>query len=168
MLRRISAALLAHGRPGPVLGIGDPASVYIASLPPDYAAWDLEALHASTAFSGSADPLDALSACEGGRFTAVVMVRHLERTQAPLKLLAELHRVLADDGLIFLQVPNHGILARRILPPAWMTPTHPDEINFFNATAIRRLARICRFRASLGPTWLTRTSGVFCATLERA
>ncbi|MBE0577398.1 MAG: class I SAM-dependent methyltransferase [Desulfuromonadales bacterium] len=69
----------------------------------------------------------------------VILLRHsLEHFESPVDVLGKIHKLLADDGLILLVVPNIDCLGRVMFGTdwSWVLPWH---CNFFNPESIRNV-----------------------------
>ncbi len=75
----------------------------------------------------------------------VILLRHsLEHFENPATVLAKIHTLLADDGLILLVVPNIDCLGRYLFGTdwSWILPWH---CNFFNPQSIRSILQSAGF-----------------------
>lgn len=87
--------------------------------------------------------IDSLVA-EGARFELVLMDNLLEHVLEPLAVLQKIHRLLADKGVLIIEVPNDfSALQLELLRlgcinrPFWVVK--PDHISYFNAEGLRSL-----------------------------
>jgi SAM-dependent methyltransferase len=81
-----------------------------------------------------------------GRAVDVVTLFHvLEHVHEPGSFLAEIHGILAADGLLFLEVPNFGSAAARRDPVAWTGTAISDHVLHYTG-ALERLLSDAGFR----------------------
>jgi len=83
---------------------------------------------------------EGMAAFPAGHFSGVILASIIEHEKNPRRLLSEARRVLADDGAVYLKVPNFGGANRRLMGGRWCGFRHPDHVNYFTAGALRRLA----------------------------
>ncbi|MES2353807.1 MAG: methyltransferase domain-containing protein [Pseudomonadota bacterium] len=70
----------------------------------------------------------------------------LEHIPAPEKALASIHRVLRDDGVLMLGIPNEGCWYHQLkfkIKPSLLNKT--DHVNFFTSKSITALLADCGF-----------------------
>jgi 2-polyprenyl-3-methyl-5-hydroxy-6-metoxy-1,4-benzoquinol methylase len=79
------------------------------------------------------------------QFDAIVLRHVLEHVPAPQPFLHELHRILKDDGLICLAVPNFGGLHARLERAAWFHLSLPYHVAHYTPAALTRLVTACNF-----------------------
>jgi SAM-dependent methyltransferase len=82
-------------------------------------------------------------------FTGVVLSSVLEHEMDPKPLLRQVARVLADDGAVYVRVPNFGSLNRRVMGAKWCGFRHPDHVNYFTPGSLRRMTRDCGLKMRL-------------------
>ncbi|AEG02346.1 class I SAM-dependent methyltransferase [Methylomonas methanica] len=87
--------------------------------------------------------IDGLIA-EGASFELISMDNLLEHVLDPLVILQKIHRLLADKGVLIIEVPNDFSTLQlellrlgRIDKPFWVVK--PDHISYFNADGLRGL-----------------------------
>ena len=73
----------------------------------------------------------------------------LEHEAQPKALLAQCSRVLADDGAIYVRVPNYGSLNRRLLGAKWCGFRYPDHVNYFTTQSLKSMAGDCGLKLTL-------------------
>lgn len=61
-----------------------------------------------------APAVEGIGQFESGLFTGVILRSFLEHEWKPMELLAGVHRVLRDDGIIFVRASNYASLNRRV------------------------------------------------------
>jgi SAM-dependent methyltransferase len=82
-----------------------------------------------------------------GRAVDVVTLFHvLEHVHEPGSFLAEIHGILAADGLLFLEVPNFGSAAARRDPVAWTGTAISDHVLHYTGASLERLLGDAGFR----------------------
>jgi 2-polyprenyl-3-methyl-5-hydroxy-6-metoxy-1,4-benzoquinol methylase len=73
-------------------------------------------------------------------FFDVIVINHvLEHVTAPIKLLGEAHRILKDDGMLVVGVPNIGSIMARIMRERWLSLRPEEHIWHFTPNTLRRL-----------------------------
>ncbi len=87
-------------------------------------------------------------------FSGILLRSVLEHEMNPKPLLRECHRVLRDDGAIYIRVPNFACLNRRVMGRKWCGFRWPDHVNYFTNSSLRRMAADCGFRMHI-TNWLT-------------
>ena len=90
--------------------------------------------------------LDGVRSLPGETFSAVVMSAFLEHEVDPGALLAETRRVLKDDGVVIIKVPNWGSWNRRVRGDKWCGIRLPDHVNYFTPSTLTRLAQASGLR----------------------
>jgi SAM-dependent methyltransferase len=108
-----------------------------------------------------------------GQFAAesvdlVIMSSFLEHEAQPLVLLRKLHRVLSQDGLVVLKVPNFACVNRLLRGGRWCGFRYPDHVNYFTPTTLRRLALESGFEVSQGFLDCLPTSDTMYAVLRKS
>jgi len=88
-----------------------------------------------------------------GHFDIVVMRELLEHVPDPLALLKEARRVLREDGVLFVQVPNdlEGVRMRLWRRVWWMIP--PLHLFYFRRETLEALLERAGFRVARWGTW---------------
>ncbi|MBC7225114.1 MAG: class I SAM-dependent methyltransferase [Anaerolineae bacterium] len=88
-----------------------------------------------------------------GHFDIVVMRELLEHVPDPLALLQEARRVLREDGVCFVQVPNdlEGIRMRLWRRVWWLIP--PLHLYYFERETLAALLERAGFRVARWGTW---------------
>ena len=77
----------------------------------------------------------------------VIVINHvLEHVDVPRRLLAEAHRILKDDGLLVVGVPNIGSIMARIQREKWPSLRPEEHIWHFTPATLRRLLDKTGFR----------------------
>lgn len=82
-------------------------------------------------------------------FSGILLRSFLEHEKQPKALLEECSRVLADDGAIYVRVPNFGSLNRRALGGKWCGFRYPDHVNYFTTRSLAAMAADCRLELKL-------------------
>lgn len=85
----------------------------------------------------------------GHRFDVVVAVAVLEHVEDPREFLAAAHGLLADDGLLVLQLPNAGALNRhvsRLSRHDWDMYGEPGHVFHYRRAHLERLVARTGFR----------------------
>lgn len=79
-------------------------------------------------------------------FSGVVLSSFLEHEANPKQLLEQVARVVADDGKVYVRVPNFSSINRRVMQAKWCGFRHPDHVNYFTPRSLRRMAKDCGFK----------------------
>lgn len=101
----------------------------------------------ATAFAREEKQLDVIAgtlaeaALKSGAYEVVVLNHVLEHVENPRELLAEVRRVLADDGLLVVGVPNVASLMRSLKKGRWASLRPEEHIWHFAPPTLRRLLR---------------------------
>lgn len=90
-----------------------------------------------------APALDGISQFDSKHFTGIMLRSFLEHEVEPKALLQEAARVLADDGRIYVRVPNFGSVNRRVSGAQWCGFRYPDHVNYFTPASLRQMAGDC-------------------------
>ncbi len=75
-----------------------------------------------------------------GSFDLVVSIHVIEHVREPRAWLAEIHRVLAKDGVVFLVTPNVGHFKARMAGKNWKYWGPPGHLWYFSPKTMSRLA----------------------------
>lgn len=136
-------ALLGR-RPGRVLDVGCGNGEFLLSL--EQRGWEVHGVE----FSAEAAALarakglavhrgELTSAAFPPSFFDVVTLWHVaEHLPDPLSELTEIRRVLRDDGLLVLEVPNSDCLSRRLCGAQWRQWDVPRHLQHFTPTTLER------------------------------
>ncbi len=100
-----------------------------------------EAVHGAAA--------EAIAAFPDRYFSGVIMSSVVEHETQPRQLLAHVARVLEDDGKAYIRVPNFGSLNRMVGGGQWCGFRHPDHVNYFTVTSLKRMAAACGLAVKL-------------------
>jgi ubiquinone/menaquinone biosynthesis C-methylase UbiE len=76
-----------------------------------------------------------------GRFNVVSMCHYLEHTLDIPTELKSAHKVLADDGLLLIEVPDPQSVFARVLGRWWMPWFQPQHIQFVTTVGMAKLLR---------------------------
>jgi len=90
-----------------------------------------------------APALEGIRQFEDKTFTGIMLRSFLEHEVEPKKLLEEAARVLADNGRIYVRVPNFGSINRRATGAQWCGFRYPDHVNYSTPKALRAMAADC-------------------------
>jgi SAM-dependent methyltransferase len=82
-------------------------------------------------------------------FSGILLRSFLEHEKQPKALLEQCSRVLADDGVIYVRVPNFGSLNRRALGGKWCGFRYPDHVNYFTTRSLAAMAGDCGLQLKL-------------------
>jgi len=79
-------------------------------------------------------------------FFDVIVINHvLEHVVAPIKLLSEAHRILKNDGVLVVGVPNIGSIMARLMQERWLSLQPEEHIWHFTPNTLRRLVDRAEF-----------------------
>jgi SAM-dependent methyltransferase len=90
-----------------------------------------------------APALKGIGQFQTGYFSGIVLRSFLEHEVAPKAVLQESARVLADEGSIFVRVPNFGSVNRRVIGGGWCGVRHPDHVNYFTLRSLQKMPADC-------------------------
>ena len=136
--------------PGRVVDVGCGDGNRIAALPPGYSGVGIEISRAIAQRAAAklaegearvvnAPAIEGLAAMAAGSVSGVVMRSFLEHETRPRELLDEVARVLADDGVAIVKVPNYGCLNRAVVGPRWCGFRFPGHVNYFTPASLRSM-----------------------------
>lgn len=81
------------------------------------------------------------------RFFDLVTLNHVfEHVPDPRESLAEIHRILKDDGEVVIAVPNAASLARHLFGTCWVQLDAPRHLYLYSPRTLRRLAEAHGFQ----------------------
>jgi len=153
MFRALVAKIAAY-QPPPVrlLDVGTGIGALLAAAREvDYIVQGVEISPWAAAFAREEKQLDVISgtvaeAClKSGEYDVVVINHVLEHVENPRELLAEVKRLLADDGLLVVGVPNVASIMRSLKKGKWASLRPEEHIWHFSPATLRRLLRECGF-----------------------
>lgn len=90
-----------------------------------------------------APALEGIRQFDSNTFSGIMLRSFLEHEVEPKALLREASRVLADNGRIYIRVPNFGSINRRISGAQWCGFRYPDHVNYFSIRSLRAMAEDC-------------------------
>jgi SAM-dependent methyltransferase len=144
-------------RPGPVLDVGCgngrsvptpfiPYGIEISKALYDEAAAHMrtrggEAIHAAAA--------EGIAKFPDRFFTGVVLSSIAEHEKQPKPLFRHAARILKDDGVIYVRVPNFGSINRLVMGAKWSGFRHPDHVNYFTLASLKRMVADCDLKLKL-------------------
>lgn len=85
----------------------------------------------------SSDVVGALGLLDGG-YRAIVMWQVLEHLRDPWGTLSKLPNMLADDGLLFVAMPNPDAIQFRIFGRYWMHVDAPRHLSLIPSSLLRK------------------------------
>lgn len=143
---------------GPVLDVGCSTGKKFATLPRGYIPHGIEieasaALKANKLFSergGYAIHADGVSGLEKfpeRYFSGVTLWSYLEHEARPSEALTGVRRVIRDDGVVLVKVPNFACWNRRFYGRKWPGFRHPDHVQYFTPRTLNYIAERAGFTA---------------------
>ncbi len=140
--------LLKFFRPGRVLDVGCGSGRKVSAPFVPFGVEISEALAADAdasmrkhgGYAVHAPAIDGVRGFPDRHFSGIVLRSFLEHETQPRELLAECERVLADDGRIYVRVPNFGSLNRKLAGASWCGFRYPDHVNYFTVQSLKRMA----------------------------
>jgi SAM-dependent methyltransferase len=153
-----AGGLTAWAKHGPVLDVGCSTGRAFADLPAGYIPNGIEI------DAGAAATARALFESKGGRlinsdgvsgleqfpaayFTGISLWSYLEHEARPREALEGVRRVLREDGIVLVKVPNFDCWNRAILGVKWPGFRHPDHVQYFTPATLAWLAHATGFSA---------------------
>ena len=92
-----------------------------------------------------APALQGLESLPDGKFSAVTLRSYLEHESQPLQVLTEICRILRDDGVAIIKVPNYGSINRLVMGKKWCGFRYPDHQNYFTPKTLRQMGEKAGF-----------------------
>ncbi len=92
--------------------------------------------------------LDGVAFFEPESVHIVTMCSFLEHECRPLRLLRQLHPIIAPGGSIVIKVPNFACWNRKLRGSRWCGFRFPDHVNYFTPDTLARLAEEAGFTVS--------------------
>lgn len=78
-------------------------------------------------------------------FDMVTLYNVLEHTHDPLQVCGEIQRILKEDGLLAIQVPNKNSLQYKLFKKRWAAFDVPRDLYYFGTETLRSLLKKARF-----------------------
>lgn len=88
---------------------------------------------------------EAISRADPGSADLVVLSSFLEHEHRPLYFLRQVRRILRNEGVVVLKVPNYACWNRYARGDRWCGFRFPDHVNYFTPRTLRILAREAGF-----------------------
>jgi SAM-dependent methyltransferase len=79
-------------------------------------------------------------------FDVITMFHSIEHIPNPDKIIKEIHKILKDDGILILALPNIGSLGYKFTGKHWFHLDPLKHINQFNPESIKFLLEQCGFK----------------------
>lgn len=76
---------------------------------------------------------------ETGSFDLIAMWHALEHLPSPLETLQEIHRLLADKGTLFIEVPNSASLVTKVFGSDWFAWDLPRHLYHFSPVSLSKM-----------------------------
>lgn len=151
-----AGGLKAWAARGPVLDVGCSMGDALLKLPAGYIPFGIEieakaAAKADERFRArggraiNADGVAGLSEFPDRYFTGISLWSYLEHEARPREALEQVRRVIRDDGIVLVKVPNFSCLNRKVLGRKWPGFRHPDHVQYFTPETLADLAARCGF-----------------------
>ncbi|HEY0105509.1 MAG TPA: methyltransferase domain-containing protein [Rhizomicrobium sp.] len=153
-----ASGLRAWAKPGPVLDVGCGDGDEFEKLPPGYTPYGIEIERSAAATARAifeprgghvinADGVSGLAQLPEKFFNGVAMWGYLEHEANPKDALQGVRRVVKDDAVVVVKVPNYGCWNRTVLGRKWTGFWHPDHTQYFTPKTMARMAQACGFSA---------------------
>jgi hypothetical protein len=91
------------------------------------------------------DGVGGLKQLPGRHFSGIALWGYLEHEANPRAALDETRRVVTDDGIVLVKVPNFNCLNRMVLGSKWPGFRHPDHVQYFTPATLGAMARKAGF-----------------------
>lgn len=145
------AQMLRMFEPGPILDVGcgggrkmpEPFIPYGIEISRELAAQAQAYMGPRGGRAIHAPALEGIRQFDSNIFTGVILRSFLEHEVEPKALLKEASRVLADNGRIYVRVPNFGSVNRVVSGAQWCGFRYPDHVNYFTPKSLRAMAADC-------------------------
>lgn len=72
-------------------------------------------------------------------FDIITLYNVLEHTHNPQKVIGELRRILKEDGIVTIQVPNTDCIQFRLLKERWAGIETPHHLYYFNVRLLKKI-----------------------------
>ncbi len=90
-------------------------------------------------------------------FDVVILNHTLEHVADPVSMLTKVKSVLFPGGLVYVDVPNFGSLAARVMNKNWSYLLPDEHIHHFTPETLKKILKKAGFKVVWGDTW----SGVY-------
>ncbi len=152
----VAGGFTSWAKPGPVLDVGCSTGKSLAELPGTYIPNGIE-IDAGAAEKARAvfeprggklvhtDGVSGLAQFPPAHFTGISMWSYLEHEARPREALEGVRRVLRDDGIVLVKVPNYDCWNRSVLGAKWPGFRHPDHEQYFTPPTLAWLAKATGF-----------------------
>lgn len=84
-----------------------------------------------------ADALTALASLDASSLDGAILMSYLEHEARPMAALRLLRRALRPGAPVFIKVPNHACLNRRIMHGRWCGYRYPDHVVYYTPRTLR-------------------------------
>ncbi|MEM8992705.1 MAG: class I SAM-dependent methyltransferase [Pseudomonadota bacterium] len=129
--------------------IGPPFTPYGIELSTALAREADKRMRAQGGYCIHASGADGISQFPATHFDGILMRSYLEHEEEPLKVLRGALRVIKSTGKVYVKVPNYGSVNRRVVGRNWCGFRHPDHVNYFTLSTLRRMAARAGFNTRL-------------------
>ena len=85
--------------------------------------------------------IEGLARIEAATATGVLMRSFLEHEHRPAALLAQIERVLKEDGVAIIKVPNFASVNRRVMGSRWCGFRFPGHVNYFTPASLESMVK---------------------------
>jgi SAM-dependent methyltransferase len=154
----VAGGLNAWAKRGPVLDVGCASGKGFDDLKADLIPYGIEidsriAEIARAKFEPRggklvhADGVGGLKQLPDNFFTGVTLWSYLEHEANPREALEQVRRVVRDDAVVLIKVPNFACWNRHVLGKNWSGFRHPDHVQYFTPSTLGAMAERAGFSA---------------------
>jgi 2-polyprenyl-3-methyl-5-hydroxy-6-metoxy-1,4-benzoquinol methylase len=112
-----------------------------SGLEPDSAAVEVALERGLDVCIGTIEALDEFSSC----YDAITLSHVIEHVYQPRKLLQALHRLLKNEGIVYIDTPNIQSYGAKLFGRSWRGVETPRHLTLFNPKSLKELLISCGF-----------------------
>jgi len=167
------ALMLCKTEPPSVLDVGCATGTLLAFLRDR--GWNVKGVEISPAaeYACNVRQLDARNipleeiAFPSGSFNVVLASHLIEHLNEPFSFLKEVHRILKDDGQIFITTPNISGLQAYLYGGRWRSAIF-DHLYLFSAHTLKKMLKKAGFKVEKTSTWGGIAAGLAPAWIKKS